>query len=321
MKTINLEDLNAAADVVYRHMTPTPQIAWPLLAQRCGCEVWVKHENHTPIGAFKARGGLVYMDALKREQPDVVGVISATRGNHGQSIALAAGLSGLACAIVVPHGNNPEKNNAMKALGAELLEVGHDFQEALERTADLAAERGYHMVPSFHRDLVRGVGTYAMELFGAVRDLDTLYVPIGLGSGINAVISARNALGLKTEIVGVVAENAAAYALSFESKSAVATNSADTVADGMACRVPNEDALPLIFDNAARIVRVSDGEIRAAMCHYFTDTHNLSEGAGAAALAALLRERDAMAGRKVGLILSGGNADRALVSDILSEVP
>ncbi len=312
-----LDQLRAAQGVVNRHLRPTPTITWPLLAKRTVCEVWVKHENHTPIGAFKVRGGLVYMDALRRETSDISGVMAATRGNHGQSVAFAARVNGLRAVVTVPHGNNPEKNAAMEAFGAELVVHGHDFQASLEHAAAAAEEQNLHFMLSFHDRLVAGVGTYALEFFDDQPDLDVVYVPIGLGSGICGVISARDALGLKTEVVGVVAENAAAYAFSFEQGEPVSTNSADTIADGMACRVPNAEALLVIRDGAADIVRVGEDEIAAAMRHYFVDTHNIAEGAGAASLAALMKERDRRAGQRVGLILSGGNADRRLFRTIL----
>jgi len=313
-----LAQLETAAALVHAVMPPTPQYCWPLLSQRTGTETWVKHENHTPVGAFKLRGGLVYMPELKRQQPDIAGVIAATRGNHGQSVAFAARRAGLAAVIVVPHGNSAEKNAAMAALGAELIEHGHDFQAAYEHAMGLAAERKLHAVRSFHPALVAGVGSYALELFRAVADIDTVYVPIGLGSGICGTMAARDALGLKTKVVGVVAENAAAYALSFAKKAAISTNSADTIADGMACRVPDKDALDSIFNGADRVVTVSEDAIKAAMRHYFTDTHNLAEGAGAAPLAALLQERQRMAGKRVALILSGGNIDRPLYAGVLN---
>ena len=262
------------------------------------------------------RGGLVYMDALTR-QGGTKRVLAATRGNHGQSIAFAAARAGLESTIVVPEGNSPGKNAAMQAFGAELIEHGRDFQEALEYTMTLAGGDGVNLVPSFDMGLAKGVASYALELFTAAPDLDTVYVPIGLGSGICGTIAARDALGLKTEIVGVVSENAAAYALSFEAGKPISTNSADTVADGMACRVPVAEALDIIRAGAARIVRVSDDEILDAMAHYLTDTHNLAEGAGAAPLAALLQEKTQMAGKKAGLILSGGNADPALIERVL----
>jgi threonine dehydratase len=312
-----LDDLQSAAETVYAHMTPTPQIPWPLLSRRAGCTVWVKHENHTPIGAFKVRGGLVYMDALRRAKPDVTGVVAATRGNHGQSIAYAAARVGLTATVVVPHGNNPEKNAAMIAFGGELVEHGEDFQAALDHARALGDERGLHTVPSFDFGLAQGVGTYSLEFLDAVPDMDTVYVPIGLGSGICGMIAARDALGRKTEIIGVVAEQAATYALSFREGRPVPTNSSDTLADGLAVRVPDETALDYILKGVERVVRVSEDEILEAVRHYLTDTHNLAEGAGAAPLAALLKERDAMSGKTVGLVLSGGNADQALIKRVI----
>jgi threonine dehydratase len=280
--------------------------------------VWVKHENHTPIGAFKVRGGLVYLDRLRRKEPMVPGVISATRGNHGQSLAFAARRLGLTATLVVPHGNSPEKNAAMRALGAELVEHGKDFDEAYAHTRRLVGERSLHMIPAFHPWLVLGVASYALELFGAVSDLDTVYVPIGQGSGICGTMAARDALGLRTKVVGVVAQNAAAYALSFQRGEPVSTDSAVTIADGVACRIPDPQAFELIRKGVERIVTVTEAEIRAAMRHYFTDTHNVAEGAGAAPLAALLKERDRIQGKKVGLILSGGNVDREVYLDVLA---
>jgi threonine dehydratase len=319
MELPSKSEIEAAAETVYAGLPPTPQYAWPLLAERCGTAVWVKHENHTPIGAFKVRGGLLYMARLLAERPESNGVIAATRGNHGQSIAFAARANGLTAVIVVPEGNSSEKNASMRALGAELVVRGHDFQAAFEYAVGLADERDLTMVPSFAEDLIAGVSTYAMELLTAVPDLDTLYVPIGLGSGICGCIAAREALGLTTEIVGVVAENAPCYALSFAQGQPVSTNSADTLADGLACRVPADEAVAVINRYAERIVTVSEAEIRAAMRHFFTDTHNIAEGAGAAALAALLGERERAAGQTVGLVLSGGNVDRVLFQAVLAE--
>ncbi|HLJ21900.1 MAG TPA: threonine dehydratase [Stellaceae bacterium] len=316
---LSLAELEAAADLVHEVMIPTPAHCWPLLSARVGAEVWVKHENHTPLGAFKIRGGLVYMTDLKRREPKSMGVIAATRGNHGQSVAFACRRVGLRAVIVVPEGNSREKNAAMRAQGAELIEHGHDFQAAYEYARDLARERGLHPIPSFDRRLVAGVASYALELFRAVPEIDTVYVPIGLGSGICGTMAARDALGLKTKVVGVVAANAPAYALSFAARKPVSTNSADTIADGVACRVPDADALSLILKGADRIVSVTEAEIRAAMRHLFTDTHNLAEGAGAAALAALLQEKDRMAGKRVAVIQSGGNIDRELYLGVLAE--
>lgn len=310
--------LEDAAALVHKTIAPTPQHGWPLLSARVGAEVWVKHENHTALGAFKVRGGLCYVDELKRRKPGVAGVIAATRGNHGQSVAFAARRAGLKAVVVVPHGNSREKNAAMKALGAELIEHGHDFQAAYEHAQALAAERRLHPFPSFHDTLIKGVASYSMEFLAAVPDLDTVYVPIGLGSGICGMIAARDALGCKTEVVGVVSENAATYALSFKAGKPVPTNSADTMADGMACRVPVPEAVARINRGAARIVEVSDAEIEAAMRHYFTDTHNVAEGAGAAPLAAALKERAKLASKKIGLVLSGGNVDREIYSRVLT---
>jgi len=316
---LSLQDVEDAAAIVHAAMPATPQYAWPLLARRTGAEVWVKHENHTPTGAFKVRGGLVYMDRLKRDQPGIAGVVSATRGNHGQSIALAAGRVGIAATIVVPLGNSVEKNAAMRAFGAELVEEGHDFDAARVTAMRLAGERGLSMVPSFHRDLVRGVATYALEFFRATPALDTVYVPIGLGSGICGVIAVRDVLGLSTKVVGVVSTEAPAYALSFAAGKVVATNSADTMADGMAVRGPDAEALAMICKGAERIVQVNDAEIAIAMRAYYEDTHQLTEGAGAASLAALMQERDRQAGKRIGLILSGGNIDRPLYLRALAD--
>ena len=317
-EAISRAGLEEAAALVHKTMAPTAQHCWPLLSARVGAEVWVKHENHTALGAFKVRGGLCYVDELKRREPNVTGVIAATRGNHGQSVAFAARRAGLKAVIVVPHGNSREKNAAMKAQGAELFEHGHDFQAALEHAQALAAERRLHPFPSFHDTLVKGVGSYSLEFLSAVPDLDAVYVPIGLGSGICGMIAARDALGCKTEVVGVVSENAATSSLSFKAGKPVPTNSADTMADGMACRVPVPEAVARINRGAARIVEVSDAEIEAAMRHYFTDTHNVAEGAGAAPLAAALKERARIAGKKIGLVLSGGNIDRDIYARVLS---
>jgi threonine dehydratase len=315
----DLATLEAAAELVHRVVPPTPQYCWPLLSRRLGAELWVKHENHTPIGAFKLRGGLVYLDEVRRREPGIAGVVTATRGNHGQSIAFAAGRLGLAATIVVPHGNSVEKNRAMAAFGARLVEAGHDFQAAYEHAIGLAGRERLHLVRSYDPLLVRGVASYGLELFRAAPDLDIVYVPIGLGSGISAVIAAREALGLKTEIVGVVAAAAPSYALSFAAGAPVATNSADTIADGLAVRVPDPAALDVIRHGAAHIVSVSETEIRRAMRVLFTDTHNLAEGAGAASLAAAMQERDRLRGKRVAVIQTGGNIDRSLFAQVLAE--
>lgn len=304
-----LAELEAAHALVLETLQPTPALRWPLLCQRLGAEAIVKHENHNPTGAFKVRGGLTFVDALMRRAPETRALVSATRGNHGQSLAFACGRVGLTPIIYVPHGNSVEKNAAMRAYGARLVEHGQDFQAAREEAERFAAREGHALVPSFHRDLVRGVATYSLELLRAHSDLDVMYVPIGLGSGICGAVAARDALGLHTEIVGVQAEGAPAYALSFAAGRVVTTPSADTNADGMATRAPDPQALDLIMRRVARIVTVSDDEIATAMHAYWTDTHNLAEGAGAAALAAATQERTRLRGRKVGLVLSGGNID------------
>ncbi|MDB6027588.1 MAG: hypothetical protein JWM68_3811 [Verrucomicrobiales bacterium] len=314
-----IEQLEAAAAIVHKVMPPTPQIRWPLLCERAGCELWVKHENHTPAGAFKIRGGIVYFDELKRLHPEVKGVIAATRGNHGQSIAFCAARHGLRSVLVVPHGNSTEKNAAMRAFGAELIEHGNDFQDALEHAASLAKTENLHFVPSFKEPLVRGVASYALELFRAVAALDAVYVPIGLGSGICGMIAVRDALGLKTEIIGVTSMRAPAYALSFAAGKSVAATVGSTIADGVACRVPNEEALKIILRGASRIVAVDEEEIRAAVRHLFTDTHNVAEGAGATALAALLQERSKMKNKRVAVVLTGGNIDRPVFAQVLAD--
>lgn len=305
----DLQQLERAHGVVGAAMPPTPAYAWPLLAERLGATVIVKHENHTPIGAFKVRGGLVYLDRLKREQPDTIGIISATRGNHGQSLAYAASRYRLPVTIYVPRGNSAEKNRAMRAFGADLVEHGEDFQAAREEAYRRAGATGLHIVPAFHPDLVLGVATYALELLRKAPDLDVLYVPIGQGSGICGCILARDLLGLSTEIVGVQSTEAPSYALSFAAGTVVTTESSNTLADGMATRVPDPDALAIIRKGASRIVQVSDDEVAAAIRAYWTDTHNLAEGAGAAALAAALQDKPKLRGKRVGLVLSGGNID------------
>jgi threonine dehydratase len=305
----DLKQLEHAQEIVGAAMPPTPAHAWPLLSQRLGASVVVKHENHTPIGAFKVRGGLVYLDRLKRERPDTTGIISATRGNHGQSLAFAASRHRMPAMIYVPRGNSVEKNRAMRAFGAELVEHGEDFQAAREEAIRYAKVAGLHIVPAFHPDLVLGVATYALELLRQAPDLDVLYVPIGQGSGICGCILARDLLGLKTEIVGVQSTAAPSYALSFAAGIVVTTESSDTLADGMATRIPDADALAIIRKGAARIVQVTDDEVGFAIRAYWTDTHNLAEGAGAAPLAAALQEKPKLRGKRVGLILSGGNID------------
>lgn len=308
---LTVADFDQAAAAIASALLPTPQIAWPLLAARCDCEVWLKHENHLPTGAFKVRGGVWFMRQLRACGLADDGVLAATRGNHGQSIAFAARAAGVAATIVVPRGNNPDKNRAMQAYGATLVEHGADFNAALDHACALAADSNLYLVPSFHHLLVQGVGTYAYELLRACPDLAAIYAPLGLGSGLAGVLAARNALGLDTEIIGVVAATADAYAQSFAAGRPISTASADTLADGMAVRVPDATALRYLLSGVARIVRVTDDDVLAAIRALFADTHNLAEGAGAAPLAALLSERTRMRGKRVGLILSGGNLDRA----------
>jgi threonine dehydratase len=315
----DLAVLDEAADFVHRSIPPTPQYCWPLLSRRLGAELWVKHENHTPIGAFKLRGGLVYLDRIRRAEPRLRGVITATRGNHGQSVAYAASRLGLAATVVVPKGNSIDKNRAMAAFGARLIEAGHDFQAAYEHAFTLAQREELHLVRTFHPVLVEGVASYGLELFRAVPDLDVVYVPIGQGSGICGMIAAREALGRTADIVGVVAANAPAYALSFAAGAPVSTNSAESIADGLAVRVPDPAALAIIRRGAARIVTVAEAEIRRAVRILYTDTHNLAEGAGAAALAAALQQRAQLSGQRVAVVQSGGNIDAALFKEVLAE--
>lgn len=311
------DELAAAAEVVYRQMDPTPQILWPQLGGALGCDVVVKHENHAPTGAFKVRGGITLIDWLRREQPEMRGVVTATRGNHGQSQARAAVAAGLEARIFVPHGNSAEKNAAMQAYGAELVVHGADFDEAKDEAMRVAASGDFFAVPPFHTELVRGVASYGYELLRAHPDLDTVYVAIGCGSGISGVISARDALGLSTEVVGVVSTEAAGAKLSVEAGRLIETNSAATFADGMAVRVPVQAAFDVYSKGAARIVAVTDEEVAAAIRLYFTAIHNLAEGAGAAPLAGLMQERDRMAGKKVGVILGGGNIDTGWYREVL----
>jgi threonine dehydratase len=313
-----LAQIREAQAVVYRHMQPTPQYSWPLVNQRLGIEAWIKHENHTPVGAFKLRGALVYMDWIKQSQPEVKGVVAATRGNHGQGVGMAARLAGLRAVIVVPHGNSREKNRAMLAQGVELVEEGQDFQESLEFARRLAVERDYAMVDSFHERLVMGTATYAIELFEAAPLLDTVYVPIGLGSSICGVSAARNALGLKTEIVGVVSSQSPSYSLSFKQRRLVESPSLTAIADGLACRTPNASAMEAIWGSVSRIIEVTDAEIADGMRALYEDTHNLAEGAGAAAFAAAMKEKHLLAGKQIGIILTGGNIDRQAYAEVLA---
>jgi threonine dehydratase len=312
-----LATLEAAAATVHAVMPPTPQYSWPLLNARAGTEVWVKHENHTPLGAFKVRGGLTYFEQLRRTQPHVQRVVCATRGNHGQSVAYAAARQGLAATIVVPHGNSSEKNAAMRALGARLIEAGDDFQAAREHAAMLAQRDGLHAIPSFHPDLVSGVASYCLEFLRGAPSLDVVFVPIGLGSGICAMIAARDALGLKTEIVGVVSAHAPAYARSLAAGKILPHAVSTVLADGMACSTPDPAAFDIIRTGVSHIVEVTDDEIAEAMRALYQDTHNVAEGSGAAGFAALMQTRAAHAGRRAGVVMSGGNVDRALLQRVL----
>jgi len=314
-----IDEIRSAADLIYSVMPPTPQICWPLLCERLGTEVWLKHENHTPTGSFKARTAVVYAAELMKRAPQTKGLITATRGNHGQSVALAAKRFGLKATIIVPKGNSREKNAAMRAQGAELVEHGEDFQEAREHAEKLSHGNGFHAVPNYHYDIVRGVATYWLELFSAVKDVDVVYVPVGQGSGICSCVAVRNGLGLKTKIVGVVSEKAPAYALSFEAKKCVDAAATTRLADGMACRKPDAEPLQIILENVEHVVRVSEDEVARAMKMIFVDTHNVAEGAGAAALAAALKEKAALAGRRIAAVVSGGNVDHQVFGQVLME--
>jgi threonine dehydratase len=321
MSLPTLDQLQHVAAGIYEYMHPSPQINWPVLDDRLRCEAWVKHENHNPTGAFKIRGGLVYLSRLKQREPNCTSIISATRGNHGQSVAYAAAINGIKPVIVVPEGNSEGKNRAMRALGAELIIHGKDFDESVVHAGQLAERDGHHRMPSFHMDLVEGVSTYALELLQAQPDLDRIYVPIGLGSGVCGVITARNALGLNTEVVGVVSENADCYARSLAAGESISTDSANTLADGMAVRIPSPEALAIMQGNISRIVSVSDEQVLAAINIYFNDTHNIAEGAGAAPLAAALQETDTLQGKKVALILTGSNIDSPLFQRAMALSP
>jgi threonine dehydratase len=318
MNYLSTEDITSAQRTVYQSLQATPQIAWPLLGQRLGAEVWVKHENHSPVGAFKLRGGLVYVPELMQREPGIKGLISATRGNHGQSLAFAARRHGLHASIVVPFGNSLEKNAAMRALGAELIEHGDDFQQSREHAAHLSAERGLHFVPSFHRDLVRGVATYWVEFFQAVQPA-VVFVPVGMGSGIVACAAARHFTGAKTRIVGVVSAHATAYLDSFKAGRVIEAPVSTVLADGMACRLPDAQALQLMCAHVDEIISVTDAEVAQAMRALFADTHNVAEGAGAASLAAALQQRALWRGQVVGVTLCGGNVDSAVFAKVLAQ--
>ena len=315
--SFELAELERAAALVYQVMSPTPLYAWPKIKQRAGCTVWVKHENHTPTGAFKVRGGIVYLDRLRREQPQIRGVISATRGNHGQSLSFAAARAGVSATIYVPAGNSPDQNSSIAAFGAKVVEFGRDFDEAKHEALRVSGAEGLHFIPSFHRDLVAGVASYALELFRAGPKLDAVYVGVGMGSGICGLIAARDVLGLKTEVIGVGSVKANATALSFAAGSPRPQASALTFADGLATREPNAQAIASICRGVSRWVEVSEDAIAEAMRIYFDDTHQIAEGAGAAPLAALLQDGSRMAGKNAAVILSGGNIERARFQQVL----
>jgi len=318
MSLPSLDQIHEAQELIYRHMPPTPQYTWPLINQRLGAEAWIKHENHSPVGAFKIRGALVYLTWLMQTRPGLSGVVAATRGNFGQGVAMAARLLALRSVIVVPHGNSVDKNRAMIAQGAELVQHGDDFQDSLEFARSFAAEKGFAMVESFHERLVWGTATYALELFQAAPPLDRIYVPIGLGSSICGVAAARNALGLRTEIVGVTSATCRACALSFRERKLVEAPARTQVADGLACRTPSAHALETIWSNVSRIIEVADEEIAEAMNTCYQCTHNVAEGAGAASLAAALKEKTSLPAKRVGLILTGGNVDSETLVAVLT---
>ena len=314
----SLEELRSAAQRIYREMPPTPQYAWPLLRDRFGAEIWLKHENHTPTGAFKIRGGITFMDWLVREYPEASGIVTATRGNHGQAQARAARAAGLQAVIVVPHGNSSEKNTAMRGFGAELIEYGQDYNEAAEYASQLADERNLKLVSAFHPAIVRGVASYGLELFDAAGALDAVYVPIGNGSGICGTIAARDALGLGTKVIGVVSDRAPAARLGLETGTIGSAGQANTFADGVAVRTPDTEAFAMYSGSVDHIVMVDDDAIADAIRVIWQDTHNLAEGAGAVALAGLIAETKQIGGKRVAAILTGGNIDQSMVAAVLA---
>jgi threonine dehydratase len=319
LKLPSLDRIERAGEIVYEAMRPTPQLSWPLLNERLGLELWLKHENHTPVGAFKIRGALVYFRHLRESESGAARVIAATRGNHGQAVGFAARRAGMEASVYVPFGNSLSKNRAMRGLGVTLVEHGQDFEEARREAARRAAAEGLPFVPSFHELLVCGAATYSLELLSAVPGIDVAYVPIGLGSGICGMCAAREALGLRTEIVGVVSAHAPACFDSFIERRPVERPAETRLADGLACRAPDRDALSLILRHVARVVTVTDGEVAAAMRVVFDDTHNVAEGAGAAGVAAIVKERERLRGRRVATVLCGGNVDREVFARVLAE--
>lgn len=313
----SLDEIREGAESVYKLMQPTPQYCWPLLGRRLGTEVWMKHENQTPTGSFKARTAIVYAEKMRKREPGVRGLISATRGNHGQSVALAAQRMGLPCIIVVPEGNSVEKNAAMESQGAQLIINGRDYQSSREHAAELAAEKQYHFVPPYHRDIVCGVASYWLELFSNVQNIDVAYVAIGMGSGISAGAAVRNALGLRTRLVGVVSEKAPAYMLSWEAGRSIEAETTSRIADGISCRKVDDEPLSIVRAHVDHLVTVSDDEVEAAMRAIFSDTHNVVEGAGAAGLAGAIKEKDLLKGKRVAVIATGANIDRPLFAKVI----
>lgn len=314
----SLDELRSAAQRIYQEMPPTPQYAWPLLQDRFGAEIWLKHENHTPTGAFKIRGGITYMDWLVREHPEASGIVTATRGNHGQAQARAARAAGLQAVIVVPHGNSTEKNTAMRGFGAELIEYGQDYNEAAEHASQLAGERNLKLVSAFHPAIVRGVASYGLELFDAAGALDAVYVPIGNGSGICGTIAARDALGLATKVIGVVSDRAPAAKLGLETGTIASAGKANTFADGVAVRTPDKEAFGMYSGSVDHIVMVDDDAVADAIRIIWQDTHNLAEGAGAVALAGMIAEKEQIGGQRLAAILTGGNMDQSMVAAVLA---
>ena len=311
-------DLDEATRIVREHVPVTPAYRWPLLEELTGTPTWVKHENATPTGAFKVRGGLVFVDRLHRSGRTVPGLIAATRGNHGQSVAYAGRAHDLPVTIVVPEGNSPDKNASMVGFGAELVVRGRDFQEAFEHAMALADSRGLVPVPAFHRDLVAGVATGALELQTQAGHLDSVYLPVGQGSGICAHMAVRDLLGVDTEVVGVVADRAPAHALSFASGRPVTTQHADTFVDGVATRTPVPEAVAAMVAGAARFIRVSEEQAEQAMRLLWRTTHQMPEPSGALALAGLLADPARAAGATAAVVMTGGNCDTELVRRVVA---
>ena len=315
------EALDAAVALVGQVVPPTPQYRWPRLCEALGTEMWLKHEDQTPTGAFKVRGGVVYVDDVRRRREAgeaVAGIASATRGNHGQSLALSGTRLGVPVLVGVPECNSADQNRAIEAHGAELLVAGADFEETRAQVAREAERRGYELVPAFHPLLVAGVATYWLEFFTVRPDLDVVYVAIGMGSGICAAIGVRDLLGLDTEVVGVVTEGAPTWALSLEAGEVVPTDAARTWCDGVATRNPPPEAFDVVRRGAARVLRVSDEQAADACRLLFDTTHHVAEGAAGVVLAGAWQERDRLRGREVGAVLCGANVDRDVFREVLA---